>query len=131
VFVPGAIDPDESQLASQTDLPAQLTPLVGRKQELEEVCALLRSEQTRLVTLSGPGGVGKTRLGIRVAEELAGEFADGVCFVPLTPVRKADLVLSSIARTLGLRELGEEPLSERLGEHLKDREMLLFVDNFE
>ena len=131
MFVPGAIDPDESQLASQTDLPAQLTPLVGRKQELEEVCALLRSEQTRLVTLSGPGGVGKTRLGIRVAEELAGEFADGVCFVPLTPVRKADLVLSSIARTLGLRELGEEPLSERLGEHLKDREMLLFVDNFE
>ena len=131
MFVPDTREPDESQLAYQTNLPAQLTPLVGRKQEVEEVCALLRSEQTRLLTLTGPGGVGKTRLGIRVAEELAGEFADGVCFVSLAPVRKPDLVLSSIARTLGLRELGEKPLSERLGEHLKERELLLFLDNFE
>jgi predicted ATPase len=131
VFVPGTKEPDESQLASQTNLPAQLTPLVGRTREVEEVCALLRSEQTRLVTLSGPGGVGKTRLGIRVAEELAGEFADGVCFVPLAPVQKPDLVLSSIAGTLGLRELGEKPLSERLAEHLKEKELLLILDNFE
>ena len=85
MFVPGTKEPDESQRASQTDLPAQLTPLVGREQELEEACALLRSEQTRLMTLTGPGGVGKTRLGIRVAEELADEFADGVCFVSLAP----------------------------------------------
>jgi predicted ATPase len=131
VFVPGTIEPEESQLAAQTNLLAQLTPLVGRKREVEEACALLRSEETRLLALTGPGGVGKTRLGIRVAEELAGEFADGVCFVPLASVRKPDLVLSSIARTLGLRELGERPLSERLGELLKEREMLLFLDNFE
>jgi predicted ATPase len=131
VFDPGTKEPDESQLASQTDLPAQLSPLVGREQELEEACALLRSEQTRLLTLTGPGGVGKTRLGIRVAEELADEFADGVCFDSLAPIREPELVIPTIARTLGLRELGEEPLSERLGEHLKEKELLLVLDNFE
>jgi predicted ATPase len=131
VFVPGTNEPEESQLASQTNLPAQLTPLVGREQEVEKVCALLRSEETRLLTLTGPGGVGKTRLGLRVAEELAGEFADGVCFVSLAPIREPNLVVPTIARMLGLRELGEKPLSERLGEYLKERELLLFVDNFE
>jgi predicted ATPase/DNA-binding CsgD family transcriptional regulator len=131
VFDPGTKEPDESQLASQTDLPAQLTPLVGREQELEEACALLRSEQTRLLTLTGPGGVGKTRLGIRVAEELADEFADGVSFDSLAPIREPELVIPTIARTLGLRELGERPLSERLGELLKDRDLLLLLDNFE
>ena len=131
MFDPGTKEPDESQLASQTDLPAQLTPLVGREQELEEACALLRSEQTRLLTLTGPGGVGKTRLGIRVAEELADEFSDGVCFDSVAPIREPELVIPTIARTLGLRELGEEPLSERLGEHLKEKELLLVLDNFE
>jgi predicted ATPase/DNA-binding CsgD family transcriptional regulator len=131
VFVPGTIEPDESRRASQTNLPAQLTPLVGRMREVEEVCALLRSEQTRLMTLTGPGGIGKTRLGIRVAEELANEFADGVCFDSLAPIRDPELVIPSIARMLGLSELGERPLSERLGELLKERELLLVLDNFE
>jgi predicted ATPase/DNA-binding CsgD family transcriptional regulator len=99
--------------------------------EVEEVCALLRSEQTRLMTLTGPGGIGKTRLGIRVAEELANEFADGVCFDSLAPIRDPELVIPSIARMLGLSELGERPLSERLGELLKERELLLVLDNFE
>jgi predicted ATPase len=131
MFVPGAEEPAKPQLASQTNLPAQLTPLVGRKQEVEEACALLRSEQTRLLTLIGPGGVGKTRLGIRVAEELAGEFAEGVCFDSLAPIREPELVIPTIARMLGLRELGERPLSERLGELLKESELLLVLDNFE
>jgi predicted ATPase/DNA-binding CsgD family transcriptional regulator len=131
VFVPGTEEPAEPQRASQTNLPVQLTPLVGRDQELEEACALLRSEETGLLTLTGPGGVGKTRLGMRVAEELAGEFADGVCFVSLAPVWEPDLVIPTIARTLGLRELGETPLSERLAEYLKERELLLLLDNFE
>jgi predicted ATPase len=83
------------------------------------------------MTLTGPGGIGKTRLGIRVAEELADEFADGVCFDSLAPIREPELVIPTIARTLGLRELGERPLSERLGELLKERELLLVLDNFE
>ena len=70
------------------------------------------------MTLTGPGGVGKTRLGLRVAEELAAT-ADGVCFVSLAPIREPNLVVPTIARMLGLRELGEKPLSERLGEYLK------------
>ena len=114
MFDPGTKEPDESQLASQTDLPAQLSPLVGREQELEEACALLRSEQTRLLTLTGPGGVGKTRLGIRVAEELADEFSDGVCFDSVAPIREPELVIPTIARTLGLREL-DGTLSAREG----------------
>jgi predicted ATPase len=108
-----------------------LTPFVGREREVEEACALLRSGETRLLTLTGPGGVGKTRLGIRVAEELADEFAEGVCFVSLAPVREPDLVIPTIVRTLGLRELGESPLSERLAAYLNERELLLVLDNFE
>jgi predicted ATPase/DNA-binding CsgD family transcriptional regulator len=131
MFVSGAEEPAEPQLASPTNLPVQLTPFVGRAQEVEEACAFLRSKETRLLTLTGPGGVGKTRLGISVAGELADEFADGVCFVSLAPVRESDLVISTIVRTLGLRELGESPLSERLAEYLKERELLLLLDNFE
>ena len=131
MFVPGAKEPDEAHRASQTNLPAQLTPLIGCEQEVEEACALLRSEETRLLTLTGPGGVGKTRLGIRVADELAEEFADGVCFDSLAPIREPELVIPTIARTLGLRELGERPLSERMGALLKERELLLVLDNFE
>jgi predicted ATPase len=101
----GTKEPDESQRTSLTNLPAQLTPLIGHEQDVEEVCALLRSEETRLLTLSGPGGIGKTRLWIRAAEELAGQFVDGVCFVSLAPIREPDLVIPTIARTLGLREL--------------------------
>jgi predicted ATPase/DNA-binding CsgD family transcriptional regulator len=83
------------------------------------------------LTLTGPGGVGKTRLGIRVAEEIADEFAAGVSFVSLAPIREPDLVIPTIARTLGLTELGERPLSERLADLLKEKELLLLLDNFE
>jgi predicted ATPase len=103
--------------------------LVGREQDVEEVYALLRSEETRLLTLSGPGGIGKTRLGIRAAGELAGQFVDGVCFVSLAQILKSDLVIPTIARKLGLRELGERLLSEHLGELLKVRELLLWDDD--
>jgi predicted ATPase/DNA-binding CsgD family transcriptional regulator len=113
------------------NLPAQLTPLIGREREVEAALEIARRTGVRLLTLTGPGGVGKTRLGIRVAGELAGDFPDGVCFVSLDPVRDPDLVVATIAETLGLKEIGERPLLERLKSYLRDRKLLLLLDNFE
>ena len=113
------------------NLPAQLTPLIGRAREAGEASEIARRPVVRLLTLTGPGGVGKTRLGIRVAWDLAGDFPDGVCFVSLAPVRDPDLVVAAIAETLGLKEIGERPLLERLKSYLQDRQLLLLLDNFE
>src|SRR5438874_1008784 len=84
--------PDQLKVRSH-NLPAQLTPLIGRAQEEATVCALLRRAEVRLLTLTGTGGVGKTRLSLAVATDLLDEFADGVCFVPLAPVSDPDLVV--------------------------------------
>jgi predicted ATPase len=116
-------------------LPASLASLVGRERELAAVRALLVRSEVRLVTLTGPGGVGKTRLALRVAEEMAGEFADGVVFLPLAAVtdrpKGTQLVVAAIARALGIRESGEPPLAERLAEIIRERRLLLVLDNLE
>ena len=112
-------------------LPAPLTSFIGRTREVENVAALLRQDGVRLVTLTGPGGVGKTRLALRVAEALAGRFADGVVFVPLAPVTDPDLVGPTLAGALGVRPAGDQPLTELLAVTLKDRHLLLVLDNFE
>ena len=112
-------------------LPAPLSSLVGREREVAAVGALLRDEGGRLVTLTGPGGVGKTRLALRAAEAMAADFADGVAFVPLAAIRDPALVLPAVAAVLGVRESGERSVAEGLIAALCGRRMLLVLDNLE
>src|SRR6266699_3551343 len=110
-------------------LPAQLTSFIGRERELGEVAGLL--ERDRLVTLAGPGGSGKTRLAVLVADRLIPQFEDGVFFVPLAPVRDPQKVPSTIAGVLGVKEGPDLPAVAALEEQLRDRRSLLVLDNFE
>src|SRR5215208_4488282 len=91
-----------------------LTPLAGREREVAELLALIRRPDTRLVTVSGPGGVGKTRLVLQVAAEAENDFAGGTFFVGLDPIRDPALVVPTIAQTLGLREAGNQSWFDQL-----------------
>lgn len=114
-----------------TALPVVPTELVGRDREVADVLALLRRPATRLVTLTGPAGVGKTRLGIRVASDLRDEADDGVLYVPLSPLSEPVLVMMAIAHALGLQEDGARPLIELVTAALRDLRLLLVLDTFE
>jgi predicted ATPase/DNA-binding SARP family transcriptional activator len=114
-----------------TNLPAPPTPLIGRERELAELGALLRRLEVRLITLTGAGGSGKTRLALKLAGVVQDAFPDGVFLVELAPVRQAELVAATIATILGLKDAGAQPLVERLTAHLHDRRLLLLLDNFE
>jgi predicted ATPase len=111
-------------------LPAPTTPLVGREREAEAASELVLREGVRLVTLTGPGGVGKSRLTLEVARRLESSFADGVRFVDLAPVQRADLVEAAIAAGLGLRTSGG-PLIADVKTYLRPRRLVLLLDNFE
>jgi predicted ATPase/DNA-binding SARP family transcriptional activator/Tfp pilus assembly protein PilF len=115
---------------STRPLPTPPTALVGRRLELAAVAALFRDEGVRLVTLTGPGGTGKTRLGLAVAEALEPELRDGALFVSLAPVSSPELLVPTIADALEVRE-GGRSLAEGVGEHLRERRILLVLDNFE
>ena len=123
--------PRATPKGSPSNLPAPPAPLVGREQELAEVRAQLLRHEVRLLTLIGPAGVGKTRLSLEVAADLLDEFDDGVFFVGLEAVAGAELVGPAIARTLGVREGAGETLREVLLTYLRDRQLLLVLDNFE
>ena len=113
-----------------SNLPAQLTSFVGRAAEVAEVTALLAT--SRLLTITGPGGSGKTRLALEVAAAVAGDHVDGTFFVDLAPVTEPALVVPTIAATLGIREEGwEQAVQQALEEHLRQRRLLLVLDNFE
>ena len=115
--------------ARPNNLPTQLTTFIGRDVELEESAGLLAT--TRLLTLTGPGGTGKTRLSLQLAARAADDFPDGVFFVPLEPIRDPMLVAPRIAGAVGVSETSARPIAESLGDWLHDKRLLLVLDNFE
>ena len=116
---------------SFADLPAPFTALIGREQDQAAVYRLLCQPGVRLVTLTGTGGVGKTRLGLQVATELREEFADGVHFISLAPISDPNLVIPTIAGSLDIKETGTQSLLDLLKASLYNKHLLLVLDNFE
>lgn len=133
--VPGAARPlpahRETPSPPPDPLPAEVVPLLEREREEAEVVALLRRPDVRLLTLTGPGGVGKTSLALRAARSARADFADSAAFVALAEVVTPDHVAAAIALALALRDLGGRPLPEALRDHLRDKQLLLVLDNFE
>jgi predicted ATPase/transcriptional regulator with XRE-family HTH domain len=128
-LVPGRGSPVPTPAAPAVPVP--LTPLVGRESELSAVSASLEGDDARLVTLTGPGGVGKTRLALEVAGKRGNSYPDGVVFVALAPVSDPALLMSTVAQALGLREAGGRSVRELVHDYLRDRQLLLVLDNFE
>jgi len=113
------------------NLPAQTTPFFARTADLDRLRGWLQNPDCRLLTLTGPGGVGKTRLALETVSDLGYEFADGVHFVPLAALRDPNLVADAIAQALGLKEQGSQPALENLKAYLRGKEILILLDNFE
>jgi predicted ATPase/class 3 adenylate cyclase len=126
--VPADFPPIRS-LETPTNLPAQRTSFIGREREVARVKQLLRGPG--LLTLTGAGGSGKTRIALQAARELLSEYGDGVFFVELEPITDPQLIPSSIAGSVGVRAEGRKPVLETLRDQLREREMLLVLDNFE
>jgi predicted ATPase/DNA-binding CsgD family transcriptional regulator len=133
--IPFPVNGADSQTSARPipkhNLPIQLTSLVGREAAIATATALLRRPEVRLLSMIGTGGIGKTRLAIGVATELLEDFTDGVYFVALAPLHDPDMVLPTIAHTLGLQESGSEPVADRIHTYLRDKHLLLVLDNFE
>jgi predicted ATPase/class 3 adenylate cyclase/DNA-binding CsgD family transcriptional regulator len=113
------------------NLPLQPTALIGRENELVTICGLLHRTDVWLVTLTGPGGTGKTRLALQVAAEFLADVADGIWFVNLAPISDPTLVAATVAQTLGIKEQAGRALSDSLKDWLREKQLLLLLDNFE
>lgn len=123
--------PIRSRLAEKAFLPTPLSSFIGRRSEIAEIRRLLVTQGVRLLTLTGPPGVGKTRLSIAAASTLKDAFPDGVHFVPLAAIQDPALVIPNLAHTLGFGQSGARPLLDRLRTSLRSRRLLLVIDNFE
>jgi excisionase family DNA binding protein len=128
---PGGGRPRPGMTDGPMGLPSSAPPLIGRAQECATTRGMLLREGVRLVTLTGPGGVGKTRIALQLAADTADVFADGAFFVDLSPVRDRRLVLPAIAQAIGFRHAGRRALDEALVSYLRPRELLLVLDNCE
>jgi len=129
--LPADFPPLKSLDNCPNNLPVQSTALIGREKELAASLSLLQREKVRLLTLTGPGGTGKTRLGLQVAAELIDLFPDGVYFVNLAPISDPDLVVPTLAQTLDVKEIAGHPLFDLLKASLRWKHLLLLLDNFE
>jgi predicted ATPase/class 3 adenylate cyclase len=129
--LPAEFPPLKTLDTHPNNLPIQPTTFVGREKEVVTLCDLMRRPEVRLLTLTGPGGVGKTRLSLQVAAELSELFADGVFLVPLAPVSDPEQVIPTIAQTLSIGEAGDQPLLALVKRVLKEKRLLLLLDNFE
>ncbi|HEU0026832.1 MAG TPA: helix-turn-helix domain-containing protein [Ktedonobacterales bacterium] len=130
-LAPGQPPDSTARALPPNNLPAQATPLIGREREARRAAEALGRPDTRLLTLTGPGGVGKSRLALQVAEDVLERFEDGVYLVPLAALRDPALVMQAIAEAIGLRASANEPLDEQARASLRDRQTLLVLDNFE
>ena len=113
------------------NLPIQPTAFIGRGREVAQVVERLHRPEVRLFVLTGPGGIGKTRLGLEVAANVIDRFADGISFVSLESITKADMVIGRIARHFGIQDGGQKPVSKLLKNYINGKQILLFLDNFE